>query len=400
MRIAVAQLGARRHYAVPRILHEAGRLERLFTDSYVGNKPWLQAGLAAIPGQIRPRAVDRWLGRKEPAIPPQKVTSFELISLPLLDRAGGQARRFARRGRLFNERILRHGLGTADTVWGFNGASLELFRWARRHGIRTVLEQTMAPRRSYRRLMLGELRRWPGWQPGLELPEEGDPLEAREEAEWDLADLIVCGSEFVVGELARCGGPAARCVVVPYGVDPARFRATPRQRRSPADRLKVLFVGEVGLRKGAPYLLEAGQRLGPGRLELRFAGGVALDRARLESVGSFATFLGAVPRAHMPKIYAWADLLVLPSVCEGSAAVIYEAVASGVPVLCTRSAGPPPVPGVRTVDRSETIVDLAPQLPALAHELDHSADPAVVRRFVALDAYAARLLAAIRAEPA
>jgi hypothetical protein len=40
-RFIVAQLGARMHYAVPRIFHEAGILERLYTDSYVGNKPWL-----------------------------------------------------------------------------------------------------------------------------------------------------------------------------------------------------------------------------------------------------------------------------------------------------------------------------------------------------------------------
>ncbi len=79
--VTVALLGARRHYAVPRLLHEAGFLDRFFTDSYIGNKPWLEAGLRAIPAGAKPRAVQRWLGRKDDVLPPEKVTSFERLGL-------------------------------------------------------------------------------------------------------------------------------------------------------------------------------------------------------------------------------------------------------------------------------------------------------------------------------
>ena len=80
-RVTVAMLGARMHYAVPRLFYETGMLERFYTDSYVGNKPWLEAALKAIPESVRPRGVQRWLGRRDGVLSPCKVTSFETLGL-------------------------------------------------------------------------------------------------------------------------------------------------------------------------------------------------------------------------------------------------------------------------------------------------------------------------------
>ena len=48
---------------------------------------------------------------------------------------------------------------------------------------------------------------------------------------------------------------------------------------------------------------------------------------------------GPVPRSVVAEHYAWADVFLLPSVCEGSATATYEAIASGIPVICTPNAG-------------------------------------------------------------
>ncbi len=400
MKIAVAQLGARRHYAVPRILHEAGLLERFFTDSYVGDKPWLEAALRSVPRPIRPRSIDRWLGRKDAAIPPEKVTSFELFGI-----AYARARRraktaverqavFVEHGSRFGERIARSDLGRATVVWGFNSAALELFRGGKARGLLCVLEQTMAPHRVYLRLMRAELARWPGWQPNFDLDVERSPLIHREEAEWELADMIICGSQFVVDGIAECGGPVEKCRIVPYGVDQRRFSLRPGRECSPNDKLRVLFVGEVGLRKGAPGLLEALRVFGPDKVEARFAGSVALARDRLEPYQTVAKFLGAVPRTRMAELFAWADVFVLPSICEGSAVVTYEAISSGVPVICTPGTG---------VLESDAVTIVPPNDPdALvaslrSHQRNGQVTPisGSLREQYSIEAYAARLLAAM-----
>src|SRR4051812_36898122 len=63
----VAQLGARMHYAVPRILHRAGRLDRLFTD--IAASRGLLRLTRLWPASLRPNVVTRLLGRTPPEIP-------------------------------------------------------------------------------------------------------------------------------------------------------------------------------------------------------------------------------------------------------------------------------------------------------------------------------------------
>jgi hypothetical protein len=48
---------------------------------------------------------------------------------------------------------------------------------------------------------------------------------------------------------------------------------------------------------------------------------------------------GIVPRSEMAKEYEWAGVFPLPSISEGSATAIYEALAAGLPVICTENAG-------------------------------------------------------------
>jgi glycosyltransferase involved in cell wall biosynthesis len=346
MRIAVAQLGARRRYAEPRIFHEAGLLDRLFTDVYLGNKPLIHKSISAIPAAMRPKIVERLLGRNDPSIAPKLVTSFDGLGLATMVRlmaaktVAEKLEVFANGNRLFNERMIRFGLGAADTIYGYNGASVELFRWAKARGLCCVLDQTLAPKRVETKLLDGELDRWPGWQPTLSHHSVSDPFARREEEEWQLADVIIAGSEFVAHQLAICGVESAKCRIVPSGVkfQPNGDRVS-HSARPEKDKLRVLFAGEVGLRKGVPYLLEALHSLGPGRVEARFAGNVALAAAKLEPYRDVATFLGRVPYTSMAELYRWADVFVLPSICEGSAIVTYEALAAGLPVICTPNTG-------------------------------------------------------------
>src|ERR1700734_3565174 len=74
MSVVVAQLGARMHYAVPRILHQAGLLERLYTD-ICAQKGWPRL-TRYIPRAIRPARLQRLASRMPHGIPPGRITAF------------------------------------------------------------------------------------------------------------------------------------------------------------------------------------------------------------------------------------------------------------------------------------------------------------------------------------
>ena len=344
-KVAVAMLGARRHYAVPRLLHEAGVLHRFFTDSYIGNKPWMEAVIGGIPPAIRPAALARWLGRNSDALPPEKVISFEKLGLWYvwsLKRARSAAETqavFVAMASRFNQLVVEHGIGESDIVWGFNGASLGLFKDAKSIGRRCVLEQTSNPKPIERALAAEEHKRWRDWISDQQKASSEPERDEGEAEEWKLADRIVAGSKFVADGLISEGVDQSKVSVLPYGVDLDRFAWVGRPSFSQQRPLRVLFVGRVSIMKGVPYLLDALKGLGPKSVQAHFVGNVAIDSLQLDAFRCVAKFLGPIARSSMLEHYQWADVFCFPSITEGSAAVTYEALATGLPVITTRNAG-------------------------------------------------------------
>jgi glycosyltransferase involved in cell wall biosynthesis len=162
-----------------------------------------------------------------------------------------------------------------------------------------------------------------------------DPRSIEEECrEYDLADGIVVPSQYAA-ETFRSRG-IGNLMVTPYGVDLRQFG--PSTKRD--DSFRVLFVGTAGLRKGTHYLVEAFKRLAGTKTELWLVGPIGSDARRtldLKSPG--IRLLGPVSHDRLPAIYAQASVFVLPSVEEGLAMVLCEAMASGVPVIATEATG-------------------------------------------------------------
>jgi glycosyltransferase involved in cell wall biosynthesis len=336
----VAQLGARMHYAVPRTFHRAGRLERLYTD-VCASRGWARLA-SGLPAAITPAALRKLAGRRPVGVPDQRITTFDSLGIAyaLRLRAARSRADEARAHVWANERFCRNildaGLADGAGVFTFNGAGLELLRAARADGRRAVMEQTIAPLSLEMRLLAEERDAHPGWERARG---EGavESLRRREEAEWREADTILCGSDFVREGIAAAGGPVERCKVVPYGVDSSAYAEVRRPVRD-GQPLRVLMAGALGLRKGAPYLLAAAKLMGKGA-QFRAVGPVGIESRALEDFAGYVQVLGPVPRAEMAGHYAWADVFVLPSLCEGSATVTYEALAAGLPVVCTPNTG-------------------------------------------------------------
>ena len=282
-------------------------------------------------------------GRQATGVPVDRISSFDMLGLAYAMRLrmarnrADEARAHVWANRLFCAKVAERGLDGAAGIYTFNGAGLELLRAARERGLPAVVEQTIAPLRIEMKLMSEERDTHPGWEKGEESDAALEALWRREEEEWKLADTILCGSRFVQDGIAAAGGPVSRCKVVPYAVEISRQGDVKRETRT-SEPLRVLTVGALGLRKGTPYLLSAVKRLGKG-IRLRAVGPIGVMPAILGELRRHMEVVGPVPRADMLAHYAWADVFVLPSLYEGSATATYEALACGLPVICTPNTG-------------------------------------------------------------
>ncbi|MCS6910404.1 MAG: glycosyltransferase family 4 protein, partial [Anaerolineales bacterium] len=151
-----------------------------------------------------------------------------------------------------------------------------------------------------------------------------------------LADYITIPSAFVRESMSAQGLPLHKLIEIPFGVDPARFSSSRKTGRP----VRFLFAGQVSIRKGVPYLLEAWKRLKLPGSELwlagRMMGDFAAIRHRWAEVDG-VRFLGH--SSALPAIFQQCDVFVFPSIEEGSALVTYEALAGGLPVITTPNAG-------------------------------------------------------------
>lgn len=214
-------------------------------------------------------------------------------------------------------------------VWGNYG--LQSIRRAREMGMVTVVERASTHPVYQARLLQEEYTRW-----GLTFRVHQPALE-RALAEMALTDYVLVPSDFVRQSFLEQGFPEENLIRIPFGVDPDRFR--PSEAVVP-HLFRVLFVGQVGVRKGVPYLLEAWRRLGWQDAELWLVGRVLpecrsilqryQDLPGLRLIGHLSDPVG---------VYQQADIFVFPSVEEGSALVTYEALACGLPVVTTPNAG-------------------------------------------------------------
>jgi glycosyltransferase involved in cell wall biosynthesis len=107
------------------------------------------------------------------------------------------------------------------------------------------------------------------------------------------------------------------------------------------DRFDVLFAGQVSLRKGIPYLLQAFSMLRHARKRLTVVGAVQNDIRGL--LGRLPTddvvFAGVLPQTELAIRMSQSHVLALPSVEEGLALVQGQAMACGCPVIGTTATG-------------------------------------------------------------
>ena len=223
-----------------------------------------------------------------------------------------------------------------DVVHTWPLGALETLRTARRLGLPTVLERPNAHTAFAYEVVARECERL-----GVALPPGhehayNEEILRREEAEYALADRLLCPSEFVARTFLERRTAPERLLRHRYGFDDGVFGSDGRVRRPSGRGLSALFVGLCAVRKGVHFALDAWLRSPASeRGRLRIAGEFLPDYAALlapQLAHPSVEVLGH--RSDVPDLMRGADVLVLPSLEEGFPLVCVEAIGTGcVPLV-------------------------------------------------------------------
>lgn len=221
-------------------------------------------------------------------------------------------------------------------VYAYEDCAVETFTAARDLGLRRVYDLPIAYWETAQRLLRQEAERYPDWEPTLGATRDSAGKFSRKTRELELAELVICPSEFVRESLPQSASNR-RCIVVPFG-SPKVEGAVVNGAKTSQRPLRVLFAGTLTQRKGLADLFVATKLLNSKAIELVVMGSLMRP---LNWYRQFADFTYERPRPHneVLELMQTCDVLVLPSLVEGRALVQQEAMACGLPVIVTRNAG-------------------------------------------------------------
>ncbi|MEO5924243.1 MAG: glycosyltransferase family 1 protein [Bryobacteraceae bacterium] len=156
---------------------------------------------------------------------------------------------------------------------------------------------------------------------------------------------IIASSENTRRDIIRTVGiPDKKIHVIYPGITREYFDATPTPRAKPY----VLYVGTIEPRKNIDRLLDAWQQMRASlrdEFDLLIAGPEGWASAATMARVRAGSYLGYVPEAEMPGLFAGATAFVYPSLYEGFGFPVAQAMAAGTPVVTSTTSCLPEVVG-------------------------------------------------------
>ncbi len=237
--------------------------------------------------------------------------------------------------RLFSSRLARHVPSGSDIFIGLSSFCLEALQRAKAQGAIAMVDHGSLHQRSERRLLEEESKLH---RTSVRAELAADWIIEKEDSEFHTADRVLVLSQAAKRSLVAEGIAEQKIFVNACGVDLSHFRPGTRD-----DTLfRVIYCGNISLRKGVHYLLQAFTELKLAHAELWLIGsrpvaGYAESLRRFEAPN--IRFLGTFAQNELTGLYAQGSVFVLPSVADGFGVVVPQAMACGLPVIVTENVG-------------------------------------------------------------
>jgi len=334
--ITVAYSGVHEAFQIALAAHEAGKLEQFYTSLFDGPGKWGRR-LAFILGE----AV--LINRRMPGLPPERVIE---LPIPFLRHRLGSGSSLTKNyypwyqaNFDFDRQVAQKLRGNKSRIFiGTETCAYNCFQMATKLGMGKILDCPQV-----HPAFLTEVFHRAANDLKIPLPPPFDPpeLARRKQEEFAMADKLLIISDVQRRSFINAGFRPEKLTQIPLWVDlslwqPGAVRKTPH-----AEPLKVLFVGNVELRKGIPYLIQAVEQCSKDT-SLTLAGiNTGETDSWIQKSKAEIKIVGRKNKAELKEIYQQHDVLVLPSLVDSFGFVALEAMACGLPVIVTENCGVP-----------------------------------------------------------
>jgi len=223
-------------------------------------------------------------------------------------------------------------LPQADIFHTWYSQALLSMRQAKKRGQITFLECPNTHPLNMQAIMLEEYQRYnisflPGDKKLLEVALK----------EFEEADFVIVPSQLSYETFIERRFDEKKLLLIPFGVDIQRFKPVTGGKD---DVFRIGFVGQIGLRKGVQYLLEAFNELKLKNSELVLMGWIHPDIT--EILKKYSGVSNIIIKNFMlspESVYHASSICVFPSIEDGFGLVVLEAMACGIPVIVTENVG-------------------------------------------------------------
>jgi alpha-maltose-1-phosphate synthase len=314
MRVVLSTWGRFHSFHLARQMQRFGWLEAVFTTlpRFVLRNEGIPASKLIVNPWLHPIVLAKW--------------RLGLVN-PRLDRA------LLRMVDYSQQHFIARRIPPCDFFIALSGSGLSAGPIVQSRGGKWICDRSSSHQAYADQLMVEEFARF-----GLVYPRTDAWALNKELQEYEKANVIVVPSDFARESFIRQGIDPGRVVKIPFGSDLTAFRRT---REPDPAAFTVFYCGQVGFRKGIPYLLDAFRRVRHPRKKLIIAGAILPEiRPFLASVDlTDVDFVGVVERARLCDLYSMANVFAIASIEEGMATVQAEAMACATPVVASENSG-------------------------------------------------------------
>jgi glycosyltransferase involved in cell wall biosynthesis len=225
-------------------------------------------------------------------------------------------------------------------VYSYEDCAMTTFRYAKSRNLRCIYDLPIAYFETCRKLLLEESERLPNWSRTLGGGVKDSEYKLNcKKREIEMADTIVIPSKFVKDSLPEWV-KEKQIILAPFGSpeisNNSQFLIDKQKYKHP---MRILFVGSMSQRKGLADLFNAFKLLDCSNIELVVLGQPQVSMNFYRKEYPNFRFESTRPHDKVLELMRSCDIFCLPSIVEGRALVMQEAMSQGLPLIITPNTG-------------------------------------------------------------